>query len=143
MRALALAALLIPAVVHADGGHTVTFEVSGVATSSGQILAVLYDSDVGYPSDPERARFKVVVPATAPVTRVTFRDVPAGTWAGFAVHDLNANYEVEVGSLIPIPKEPVGATRDAKGFMGPPKFRDAAFTVTPGGTMQRFSVVKL
>jgi uncharacterized protein (DUF2141 family) len=42
-----------------------------------------------------------------------------------------------------MPKEPVGATRDAKGSFGPPKFKDASFTVGAAATTQRFKLVRL
>jgi uncharacterized protein (DUF2141 family) len=36
--------------------------------------------------------------------------------------------------LVGLPKEGYGASRDAKGFMGPPKFEDASFELKEGST---------
>mgnify|MGYP005997300017 FL=1 len=33
-------------------------------------------------------------------------------------------------NFLGIPKEPIGMSNNAKGFMGPPKYKDAKFNVT-------------
>jgi uncharacterized protein (DUF2141 family) len=48
------------------------------------------------------------------------------------LHDENDNGKMDT-DWMGIPKEGYGATRDAKGIMGPPKFKDAAFTYKGGG----------
>lgn len=130
-------------VAHAGEGARVTLQITGVTSAEGQLMVALYDTAVGFPADGAKATFRKLTPAVSPVTTVTFEDVPPGTWAGFAVHDLNLNGVVEVGRVIPMPKEPVGATRDAKGWFGPPRFEDAAFTVGTADVVQRFKLLQL
>ena len=42
-------------------------------------------------------------------------------------HDENADGELNFSIFPPGPSEGVGTSNDAKGFMGPPKFKDAKF----------------
>lgn len=140
---LVLLLLAAPATLSAGEGVRVTLEVRGLVSTSGQVLAALYAGPDGFPQDGAKAAHRARVVPVAPVTVVTFEQVAPGTWAGFAVHDVDGDGEVAVGVILPIPKEPVGATRDAKGRFGPPKFEDASFVVGSADVVQRFSVVSL
>ena len=44
------------------------------------------------------------------------------------MHDKNANGKLD-SNIVGIPTEPYGASRDARGRMGPPAFEDAAVDV--------------
>jgi uncharacterized protein (DUF2141 family) len=50
--------------------------------------------------------------------------IPYGYYALAVIHDENANYEFDLGFL-GIPIEGVSASNGAKGFFGPPKWKDA------------------
>ena len=52
--------------------------------------------------------------------------LPVGEYAIFLYHDLDNNKELKT-NWIGIPREPVGTSNNAKGRMGPPKYKDAAF----------------
>ena len=60
---------------------------------------------------------------------VTFKDVPAGTYAVSYIHDENGNGKMDT-NFMGIPKEGYGCSNNAKGFMGPPKWEDAKFELT-------------
>jgi uncharacterized protein (DUF2141 family) len=122
---------------------SVVLEIDGVKNTEGQLLVVLFADPEGYPSEPDKAYRKALVEPKVPRTRHVFADIPPGTYAGFVVHDENGNGVVDVGRVIPMPKEPLGATRDAKGFMGPPKFKSAAFDVGTAEVVERISLVRL
>src|ERR1035437_8839196 len=66
-------------------------------------------------------------PAHAGTTRVTIDHLPPGDYAAQVFHDENGNNAVDRG-LFGIPKEGVGFSRDARIVLGPPKWRDAAFS---------------
>ena len=70
---------------------------------------------------------------------IQIANVPPGHYAAQAFHDENDNHKVDRGFL-GIPKEGVGFSNDARIWMGPPKFREAAFD--HGATRQqiRFSL---
>lgn len=134
--------LLLTTPANAEPG-VVELIVEGLESSEGQVLVALFDEAKGYPTKPEKAVLKAAVPARAPQVTVFFEDVPEGRYAAFAIHDIDGDGELDVGRFIPIPKEPVGASRDARGVMGPPKFADAAFEVTSDGAIERITVAPL
>jgi uncharacterized protein (DUF2141 family) len=47
------------------------------------------------------------------------------------VHDENANGKLDT-NFVGMPREGVGASNDAKGHMGPPKFNAASFPYAAG-----------
>ena len=55
-------------------------------------------------------------------------ELPAGTYAIGIFHDANLNNRLD-NFFFGIPKEQYGFSNNARGFMGPPSFEDAAFTV--------------
>jgi uncharacterized protein (DUF2141 family) len=63
-----------------------------------------------------------------------FPRLPAGDYAIASYHDENGNGKLDL-NFIGIPKEGVASSRNAKGVMGPPKFKDARFTFA-GGTLE-------
>ena len=61
-----------------------------------------------------------------------FDDLEPGRYAVAVFHDENANDAVDTNWL-GIPREGLGVSNDAKSFMGPPRFDDAAVEVTVQG----------
>ena len=114
-------------------------EIDGQKNTEGQLLVVLFADPEGYPSEPDKAYRKALVEPKVRGPGTCCRH-PPGTYAGFVVHDENGNGVVVWGGC-PMPKEPLGATRDAKGFMGPPKFKSAAFDVGTAEVVERISLV--
>jgi uncharacterized protein (DUF2141 family) len=57
---------------------------------------------------------------------VVFKDVPYGRYAAVAFHDEDGNGQMRK-NWVGMPKEGIGASRDAQGLMGPPSFRAASF----------------
>jgi len=58
-----------------------------------------------------------------------FEDVPFGSYAVQAYQDRNGNGKLD-RNFIGIPSEPYGFSRGARSWTGPPKFKDAAFTLS-------------
>ena len=60
---------------------------------------------------------------------VTYRyELPAGTYAIGIFHDANLNNRLD-NFFFGIPREQYGFSNNARGFMGPPSFEDAAIAV--------------
>ncbi len=57
-----------------------------------------------------------------------FTNLETGTYAVAIYHDENDNGEMDT-NMLGIPTEGYGFSNEAQGFMGPPKFKDAAFTL--------------
>ncbi len=65
---------------------------------------------------------------------VIFDEVPAGKYAVSYIHDENSNDELDAG-MMGIPKEGYGFSNDARGFMGPPSFKDQIFELATDTSM--------
>ena len=60
---------------------------------------------------------------------VTYRyELPPGTYAIGIFHDANLNNRLD-NYFFGVPREQYGFSNNARGFMGPPAFEDAAFLV--------------
>jgi uncharacterized protein (DUF2141 family) len=56
------------------------------------------------------------------------------------VHDENGDGKLE-RNFLGVPKEGVGASNDARGRMGPPKWKDARFELKPDGSRIQIHVM--
>lgn len=110
-------------------GSTVTITVTGLKSGKGKIIAALYHSEVGFPTSPKSVfkRLTSVVKESRSV--LTFENIPNGVYAVAFFHDRNNNGKLDT-NFMGIPTEGTGASNNAEGFLGPPKFKDAKFTVT-------------
>ena len=110
---------------------TVTITVTDIRSSEGVVRACMTTKEDIFPRcirDPQSHR--TVVPANGTVT-IRFDNVDPGDYAIALLHDENDNGKAD-RALGMMPKEGYGFSRDAKVRMGPPKWDDAVFTVTPG-----------
>ena len=60
-----------------------------------------------------------------------FSQIEPGTYAVSVFHDENSNGKLDT-NFLGIPREGVGASNDARGHMGPPKFDAAHFQFSGG-----------
>jgi uncharacterized protein (DUF2141 family) len=56
---------------------------------------------------------------------VIFGNLEPGRYAAIAFHDENRNGKLDK-NFLGVPAEPYGFSNSARGFLGPPTFRDAA-----------------
>ncbi len=86
----------------------------------------LYNQADGYPMKPQLALAKRETTIQNKQAIFVFPALPHGTYAVAAYHDENGNGKLDT-NWMGIPREGTAASNNAKGFMGPPKFRDARF----------------
>ena len=115
----------------AAGGATLVVLVEGLKDDAGSVHAALHASEDGFPTKPEKALRQADAPIQGGRARIVFEGIPPGGYAVAAYHDENGNGKLDTGFL-GIPTEGLGASNDAKGFMGPPGFDDARVEVRPG-----------
>jgi uncharacterized protein (DUF2141 family) len=113
---------------------TLTVNLKGFKSDKGAVEVALFDQAAAFPTKPEKAIVKQRAPITGGTATVEFRDLKPGTYAVSAYHDVNNNGKMDA-NFIGIPKEPTGASNDAKGRMGPPSFKDARFTLNAPGAV--------
>jgi uncharacterized protein (DUF2141 family) len=105
-----------------------TVKVVGLRSNSGKVYVSVYNQGDGYPKDPNKAVAKTIVPIQQGQTIAVFDSLPAGQYAVGCYHDEDDNGKLNT-NFLGIPTEGVGASNDATGFMGPPSFNDAKFSL--------------
>jgi uncharacterized protein (DUF2141 family) len=111
--------------------NVIHVQISGFRNDKGVVRCALFASENGFPKDPSRAVALEKAPITNGSAVCEFSGVAPGRYAVSVFHDENGNGKLDT-NFIGIPKEGVGASNDAKGHMGPPKFDAAAFQHSGG-----------
>ena len=104
--------------------YTLDITVSGMHNDKGTLYLSLYNNEKGYPKDPKAAFRLTYARIVNGISTFRFTNLPTGTYAVACYHDENGNRKLD-NNFFGIPTEGTGASNDARGFMGPPKFRDA------------------
>jgi len=106
--------------------NRIEISIESLRNDSGQVLCALHDSKAAFPRDSSKAVQKAQATVLDRRAVCVFNDVRPGTYAVGIVHDENSNGKLDT-NFVGLPREGLGSSRDAKGFMGPPKFDDASF----------------
>jgi|SRR5215471_4298764 len=106
-------------------------EVARLRNNNGQVSCSLYSSADGFPKDAQKAVAHVVAPISEHKAVCEFPAIAPGMFAVSVFHDENSNGKLDT-NFLGIPREGVGASNDARGHMGPPKFDAAAFRFAGG-----------
>jgi uncharacterized protein (DUF2141 family) len=102
-----------------------TVSVSGIKNNTGIVKVGLYNSDETF----LKTTYKSVVSEIKNnEATVTFVGIPAGEYAISTYHDENNNGKLDKNAM-GIPSEDYAASNNAKGFMGPPAYKDAKFVI--------------
>ena len=124
-------------------GTSLVVTVEGLRNHKGVLAVSLFRGAEGFPDDDSRAWAKQVVSIAPPTGTKTvslrFNQLPPGQWAVVLLHDENKNSRMDTG-LFGIPKEGFGASNNPKVRTGPPRFRDASFTIAPGETVHTIAI---
>ena len=119
-------------VVHAQSELTVEVQLGRQA--GGSVKVALCPSEEAFSTD--KGCRLLQTKAQGEVVRLLAKDLPEGTYAIKAFHDVNDNGVLDT-NWMGIPKEPYGFSNDAMGTMGPPKFDQASFVVRKGSSLTR------
>lgn len=121
---LALGLLLICAGAKAQTSN-LTIKVSSLKNDTGALTAELYNSKDNFLKKAYKRATTTIKSNTA---GLSISGIPKGEYTVLVYHDLNKNGKLDK-NFVGMPKEPVACSNDAKGFMGPPKYEDAKFTI--------------
>ena len=116
---------LVSYISNAQKGFKLTVNIEKANSNEGQMMIALYDSESDF-LDKTFKGTKSEISNNG--CTVTFENVPEGTYAVSIFHDENKNDKLD-SNFIGIPKEDYGCSNNAKGFMGPPKWKDAKFEI--------------
>lgn len=127
--ALTLAVLSLSAIgVHAQPAqqNLIHVEISGLRNDKGRVHCALFSSAADFPKKADKALAQVDSDISNERAVCEFPNVTPGTYAVSVFHDENSNGKLDT-NFMGIPREGVGASNNAKGHFGPPKFAAAAF----------------
>lgn len=145
MKPIVVAAALLLSVwsghaVAADGteaGANLRVIATNVKSDQGRLLVWVYDKKDDWLSDRYRTQKSVVIAGNRVNDTVTVELLlPEGEYALSIYQDENSNGKLE-SNFIGLPKEPAGLSNNLRPKFGPPKFRNAAFTVTVGTVVEQ------
>lgn len=122
--AAATAALPPPA----TGTEDVSVTVTSLRSTHGKVMACITAKAAAFPDcSKDPAARHVSVPVEGSAVQFDFGEVAPGTYAISLFHDENGNGKLD--TMMMIPREGFGFSRDAKIRFGPPRFAAAAFAV--------------
>lgn len=106
---------------------TLTVRVTGARNIEGKIIIYLFRDPQGFPTDASKILRQqgVAIDPRTMTARVTFKDLPPGTFAVTVLHDENDNGKVDT-NFLGIPTEGTGASNDPNK-MRAPTFDEAKF----------------
>jgi uncharacterized protein (DUF2141 family) len=102
-----------------------TVSVSGLKSNTGVLKVGLYNSDGTFLKSTYKGINSEIKDNSA---TVTFVDIPKGEYGISAFQDENNNGKLDK-NVMGIPSEDFACSNNAKGFMGPPKYEDAKFSI--------------
>ena len=126
--ALVFAIVLVPYDIHAKDQVSLSVTVIGLRSEYGYVLIALYDEPKNFPH-PDGMITKAEAPIVAGVARYDFFVIEKKSYAIVVYHDENDNEYFDQG-LLSIPLEDYAFSNDARVFLGPPSFDDAAFILS-------------
>lgn len=131
---IAASALSATLLLGAASPGAVELELAGLRSAKGVVQLCLTRDPVNFPSCTDDAHAeKRTVPASQ--RRVAFTGLPSGAYAIALFHDENRNARLD--TVLGIPREGFGFSRNPTIAFGPPKFKAADFPVASGATEQR------
>lgn len=117
-------------------------EIDGFHNDKGQVLCALYSSPIGFPKRADKA----IAHARSDISHghafCEFPGIASGTYAVSVFHDENSNGKLDT-NFMGLPREGVGASNNAKGHFGPPKFDAAAFHFSGGRVDLKITIIYL
>lgn len=133
------APLVAPTPEAAATAGTLSIRMSGFRSADGQVLISVFRGEDGFPGEPSKAWKTAIAKISGDRASVDIAAEP-GEYAFAILHDENGNNQMDT-NWVGIPKEGLGTSNNAKGRMGPPKYRDAKFNVPAEGVVQNIKIV--
>lgn len=106
--------------------HDLTASITGFNSDNGKAYISIYNSKDSWLTKIYKGHTKEIVDNTV---TVIFEDLPTGEYAISLYHDENDNGEMDA-NWMGIPSEDYACSRGAKGFMGPPKWKNAVLQIS-------------
>ena len=115
----------------APQANIIRVEIGGLRSDKGQVMCALFSSAKDFPKNVDKAIAQAKSGISHGHAACAFPGIAAGRYAVSVFHDENSNGKMDT-NFMGIPREGVGASNNARGHFGPPKFDDAAFSYSGG-----------
>jgi uncharacterized protein (DUF2141 family) len=126
-----------PAAMAPATAATIELRFIGIATSTGAIMASLFDSEAAYAGGkPVRG---VRIPVTGAEASQLIEGLPPGTYAVKSFHDVDGDGRMGVNPF-GTPIEPFAFSNDAPAHMGPPAWAAAKFEAVVGSNVHIINI---
>lgn len=106
-----------------DKAVDITVHIENLDNNKGKLMVGLYNSEASFLKTQYMGAMSEIKNNRS---TVTFKNIPAGTYSVSFIHDENENGKMDT-NFMGIPKEDYGCSNNARGIMGPPKWKDAKF----------------
>ncbi|MCK0109253.1 DUF2141 domain-containing protein [Flavobacteriaceae bacterium S0825] len=113
-------------------GQNITVKITNLDGNAGKVYVALYNSETTFLEKKYKSTISTIKDSSC---EVVFENVPNGVYAISLFHDKNDNNKMD-SNFLGIPKEDYGCSNNAKGFMGPPKWKDAKFKIQNNSVTQ-------
>jgi uncharacterized protein (DUF2141 family) len=126
----------------AQAADTIHADIAGLHNDKGHVLCAIFSTPADFPRQAEKAvaRTSAVIGGGHAVCE--FTGIRPGRYAISVIHDENDNGKLDT-KIFGIPREGVGASNDARGHFGPPRFEDAVFQFGGGRLDLKITVAYL
>jgi uncharacterized protein (DUF2141 family) len=105
---------------------TLTINLTNFRNNMGHVGLTIFKGEEGFPKSPGKALRSLYIQITNNKSVAVLDNLPAGEYAISVYHDENDNKKMDT-NFWGIPKEGVGASNNARGHLGPPRYNDAKF----------------
>lgn len=123
------AAVPILVAAYASGGD-LSVELTGLRNARGTLMLCLSTAPKHFPDCRADPAARTILMPAAKAKDLTFKGVPAGTYALSVMHDENGNAKLD--TMMRIPREGFGFSRNPVVRFGPPKFEQVRFAMPAG-----------
>jgi uncharacterized protein (DUF2141 family) len=140
MKSILLAGLIFSAAVSAAETSNLRVIATNVQSDKGQIIVWVYDNKDDWLSDRFRTFKSVKVAGNRAGNSVVIELLlPPGEYALSVFQDEDNDTKLK-SNFIGIPKEPAALSNNARPGFGPPKYKDAVFTIGSTPVEQKLSL---
>jgi len=122
--------------------NLIHIDIDGLRNAKGKVMCAIFSSASDFPKHADKALMQTSSAITDDHATCEFSGIAPGTYAVSDFHDENGNGRLDT-NFFGMPREGVGASNNAKGHFGPPKFDAASFRYAGGRLDLKIKIVYL
>ncbi|MEM6515813.1 MAG: DUF2141 domain-containing protein [Bacteroidota bacterium] len=124
------------ALAQQNNGQDIKVLIENLESNKGKVYISIYNDEASFLNKSLKSD-KIQIQNMG--CEYVFKNMPAGTYAISFYHDENNNNKMDT-NFFGMPKEDYGCSNNARGTMGPPKWKDAKFELKNETITQRITL---